>query len=742
MILIRRAAEPFHKNSHYDEYERLRNIAQEIVTLENEIETMRDSVSAAMYTIISGMSERETALQAKEIRRKAYHNYSFVYNISLFEQYSAEKDEHIFVLQCDVYKRKNLAAKLTEIVSMGEIINREVKSELESLCNDAKFMDRVCIANPSLYALVNRVGRPTRRSHFVTLLKYVYKQETCCTPSSLWSGIAIGGKNPQVSTAIFGDYNKTRIKYEVRKRVVEEWERYENNVKVFVNPTLLKDGTYYLMVQFFEDRMNKIRIRSNQYIETLYLYYRKKTFTTYELNVNFPIFKSQVILELIKCDILRIESYFPYGDSGLQKVPIVKESDGFDNHNIRFQNTDITDSIQKNIISDAQSAFSTYRQIYDAFFDNWHFGMDYLRLKDYLRRTGRQSLLTFLYSDFMFVVQEADTGRKTRTWSCPSSNQRLFSLFCNLIKERCRNIDFGEILYMHLDEFGKFFPLNREYKQEWVEAVFQYDEQSSSVIPEMLSLTVGRFFGRYGRLFPEIEADLYKEILDYDSIQINVETNGAKDNISYNNPYCKKRAVLYDLDEKCEKESEELYTLDDIFVEVIDDEIVLSSEKDARIKINCASTLSPSNSKIYQLFSYLTNLDSRNSPLGGTVKTRLELDLDYQPRIVVDKLLISRQRWRFRKEDPILACIVKRDELAVLKWMAENKLPIEFYVYTDAKPKPRYCRLGTALDLTNLSSIVCEADVYFYIEEVYPNYRSNEKVVPYNMEVLCQLCLN
>ena len=460
------------------------------------------------------------------------------------------------------------------------------------------------------------------------------------------------------------------------------------------------------------------------------------------MSVGDARFTQPVICELIKCDILRLESPYAYGDSGLSAMPCVFESDGFDHHNVRFENANIPKPVLENMIQKAKKAFSLYRSLYDSFFAECYFGSDYIRLCNYLSQTGTQNLLEFLYSDFNFsLLQKPRLEGKRRTWSAPQARQRQFTEFCKRIKSRYNDDKSKKVISLESRDFIDILPSINCNAKDHVEVVFQFDAESQCVIPEMISMTVGRFLGRYGRFFPEQTELIYKEILDRNSIQVNIEINGGKDNISYDNPYCTSRIVLYDIDRSSLQKSEHFYTLEDIYIKYDNGEITLCTEDSTKIKINCASTLSPSQSKIYQLFSYLTNLDSFHSPLGGTAKTRLELDLDYQPRIVIGNLLISRERWRINKNELLSMQPMKNDVLSMLKWFSKKGIPAEFYVYTDLDIKPHYCRLGTSFDSSNFFSIANNLEQYCYIEEVYPDFTANESITTYNMEVLCDLCL-
>ncbi|MCR5374475.1 MAG: hypothetical protein K6E39_03760, partial [Lachnospiraceae bacterium] len=314
-------------------------------------------------------------------------------------------------------------------------------------------------------------------------------------------------------------------------------------------------------------------------------------------------------------------------------------------------------------------------------------------------------------------------------------------VFCDIIKTGVINNQDKRILKFCVSDFSEIITEATARGKDDVEAIFQYDAETKCIIPEMISMTVGRFLGRYGRFFPEYRDIIYKEINDENSVQVNIEMNGEKDNLSYDNNYCKARLILYDIDQATIDKSEQIYTLEDIFIENKEGEIGLYTRDGKKIEINCASTLSPSKSKIYRLFSYLTNLDYLRSPLGGFAKSRLELDLDYQPRIIINNLLISRERIRIDNSEIEKLRRIKNDAIELFRWAAQKRVPPEFYVYTDMDIKPRYCRLGTQYDNASFFALISNSKRYFYIEEVYPNRNSNSDISPYNMEVLCNLCL-
>lgn len=739
MMLIRRPTEPFHQHSHFDSYVRLNKLIQEIILLEDKIRDKRDCVSQIMHDSMLNMHDRSEFFLARETRRKAYNRLTMRYDPKLFTQNEYQSPELIKLLEEDVLTRQRLSDYYTRAHLMIDTLNKTIKKELNKLCQDENFMSRLYVANSSLYNLISHYGHPVRNSHYVTLLKYVYKQETCCTPSSLWSGVAYCGEFPYIPYAIFGDFNRTKVKHEFRSNIIQAWDTKMHNVHLFLNTTLLRDGNDYRMLQFFPERITKIRLRANKYIEILVNQYAKKIFTADHLLQSHHLFNSEIILELIKCDILRVENPFPYGESGLEQLSNLNNSQHFDNYNVRFENIAFPNIIKKKVMRDSHSAFSLYKRIFDTFYKNCYFGKDYHRLKKYIEKTGKQNLLVFLYSDFDFTARTMNRPI-SRTWSSIALRQKQFSQFQERLKTqilknpscqtmKVKSTDFADILLAMSD---KSQPL------ENIEVLFQYDAQQSCVIPEIISLTPGRFLGRYGRYFPELKSSLYDAIYSSKYIQVNIDMNGTKDNISHDNPNYKTRVVLFDLDQKCLEHSERIYFLDELFLDIQKDVIVICDADNNILNFNCASTLSPNGSKIYQLLSYLTNIDNSNCPLGGTARTRMEFNLDYQPRIVMDNLLISRQRWRLCKED----FSGKNNLLELLKWKERRMLPDEFYVYTDTMSKPHYCRLGTTFDVTNLNSIIRKANKYFYIEETYPNFTSNSKFISYNMEVLCQICLD
>lgn len=69
---------------------------------------------------------------------------------------------------------------------MENLLRRQV------LKND-DFLIALKFSNHSLYEIIGR--DIFNKSQYLTLLKYFYKQYTCCTPSSFWSGIYVLGYN-------------------------------------------------------------------------------------------------------------------------------------------------------------------------------------------------------------------------------------------------------------------------------------------------------------------------------------------------------------------------------------------------------------------------------------------------------------------------------------------------------------------------------------------------------------------
>lgn len=745
-MIIRRPAEPIHGISNYSDYVELNKTICLLVKLENDIDNAKYFVSDIMKKIISKIKNKEERNKAILIRRRAYNNINFIYETNIFDDYSNSKYDLAF-LKMDLHKRKVLTELEINCNYKLLKLNECIKSTLNKLYYDSTFMNKLYVSNKILFNSITLTNGPKKKSHYITLLKYLYKQENCCTPSSLWSGLTYSDDCPHLNEVIFAEYNRTRLKFDLKKNIIQHWNEYslKEDINFYVNLTLWHSGGYYYVFDFEEESIQKLKLKTNIILDTLYNNFRFKLFKINELRTQYDtLFSSNVLLELITLSIIRPESPLPYGDSGSQviKTNHIKDDNNkiYDNFNIRFENFCLKEEIKQSIINTAKAAFNSYICLYDTFFQNYYFGKDYIKLTDFLAENdGEMTLIEFLYSDFKFTISSSKSLRKARAWTYSSQNEDSFNLFLtyvNNIVDTCLNHKIVRISLKDLDWL--ILKKNNEY-QNTIETVFQYDHNSTTIIPEMISLTPGRFLGRYCHFFPEVEDEIYKTINDPNNVQVNVEINSPKDNISFDNPNAEKRIILFDLDSRTIERSSTIYTMNDIILSLKDGDIILRDKSGTNLKINCASTLSPGKSKIYQLFAYLSNIDSCKAPLGGTAFSRLELDRDYQPRIILDNLLLSRERWRILKKDIDLTL---NNLLSFLKWKNKLNLPDEVYVYTDTVEKPYYCRFGTDLDLAIFKEISKSADCYIYIEEVYPDINSNIEFTSYNMEVLYELCLN
>lgn len=244
-MFIRHPSEIYHACSEYDIYVSLEESILNLLSCEKSVDANREKVSVVMYKQISQMTSPTQINLCRKWRRKMYHNLDCMYPISAFSLPESDPVDIEF-LKLDLFYRQKYVEAISIASNCMKTAERSVEENIKAHCNNSKFISKLYIANRDFAQIVTSSG-PLRNSHYMTLLRYIYKQETCCTPSSLWSGISYAGPLYNFDFAYITDLDRTKIKFEHRSEVLkalslpdEDWKSFS----VFVNLTLfLSDGS-------------------------------------------------------------------------------------------------------------------------------------------------------------------------------------------------------------------------------------------------------------------------------------------------------------------------------------------------------------------------------------------------------------------------------------------------------------------------------------------------------------------
>lgn len=270
---------------------------------------------------------------------------------------------------------------------------------------------------------------------------------------------------------------------------------------------------------------------------------------------------------------------------------------------------------------------------------------------------------------------------------------------------------------------GKFNNVKTEY-------IGQISYKDNVFIPELVSTQPGRLFGRYKKFYginiEELIENEISKIYNDNIVQFDVIINNFKDNIRHNIDKFQSFS-LYDLTDKTK------YILGNLKLKVVNDKIIITDLESNEINFYINSTLSPSSDIIYSMIN--TYNKDYNIDFNGHGLTRVELDMNYQPRIVIEGLLLSRERIRIDKNEIKHILKSKNSDRELFLFLIRKKIKWEYYFYSDSNYKPRYCRLVSLYDIKIIKKEIINAIKYIYFEEVYPNYQDNNEICNFNFEM-------
>lgn len=608
-----------------------------------------------------------------------------------------------------IYNLKYLY-EVNKVKKSLEINDLKQKKYLTGLyLNDNLFSKQLKSSNLKFYEIL-QTKKTLNKNNYSTLLKYLYKSENCCTPSNLWTVISKVGKNEK-KLKIFYEENNNKSYHENKYVDLRKKEFY-------VNENLYMQGKYYYLYANLIKSNTLIKIMNNKLIYVLY----KNKYKKFKYNEIINLVENEHNLKkMIELDIVKI--LVNYG-----VVPIIQCKEVLDTSKFYTaikNETNIVNCDTEEMQTILDEGIHTYVKIFSTFYGDEE-NINYLKLKKYLMNKDF-SMLDFLYDEFN-ITNKLGISRNInyRAWLKPKNyiNSTKYEVFMKKILEHV-NKSTSNIISIKLSDVLEVNENIYENKIN-LETVFRIDYNNKVFIPEMISQNIGRLFGRYSKYFDDkVKNEFYtfiSKFINKKSIQFIVNSNILKDNLSFELPFLDNKFVQNGYNVQ--------YNIENIKIKVEDD--IKFFYKNKLLNFYITSTVSPGINKIYGLIN-LVDRCTKNFDIDGHGLTRLELDLDYQPRIIIDNLLVSRERFRVKRQD-IIKFLVEDDFIELSKFLYNKNIPTRFYLYTDLNYKPRYYRIETYLDFYLLKKECLNSECYVYFEEVYPNYE-NYKITKYNFEL-------
>lgn len=740
MMFIRRASESFYKYSKYEWNEQICEKGRVLFNIKEQLDVLKDEVSEILYKYIRKLDDDVIRRKTINFRRKIYHNYN-EYGLDIFDL-SKIGQTAISILERDIDLRRLYTREKEEMQALYHLNNSRMSVYIQQLLENKDMMGKIYATNKELYTLLKE-KRTLKKSQYITLLKYLYKQENCCTPSALWSGIGVSGEKSSIfwgeaidkkQYCIWGE--KSRY-IQTEKNKVKSFDFINEDEKMFfVNLTMFKKSDCYMYIYFDKGEMQKRRIVQNDSLNRIYKDMRYKLFSLKTLKEEVGVGK-EIADTLIKTGIIcnKGEKYATYELENIDKNIIGSD---FDYYTKVFNNIQIEDKCEKIIEKYLEKAALEYAILFNSFYQ-----------EDIERRNNskaryfegkRINLLQFLYEDFEVKhIPNSHFEYNYRAWRMPNNAtaKERYCKFINYLRDKIDENEEIDEIYIKMEEMAAIIPL-KDIPSVSFDIVFQYDLKNNIVIPEMCATQKGRLLGRYIKYFNEgIQKECRKwiDVKNENGIQINIELHHHKDNLGYQMDSLAKELLLYDFN----KSKDETLFLEDVYISGESGKVIFSSKEKSVLDAYCTSSISPGRDKIYGIINSIEK-EKAALDINGQGFSRIELNLDYQPRIVLGNFLLSRKRIRIERVK--LVKIFNEDIVYIMEFKEKYRIFDEFYLYCDTDYKPRYGRLSTEYDMTILRNMTEKSQKYVYFEEVYPNKASNDEIVDYNFEIWRNVCLN
>jgi len=771
-IIVRLPLKEYQYLNEFFPDETIYEILHAAMKLKTKITDNREKVTEIIYEIVPDLN-RECTREALAFKRKIYNTFE-VSGLDMFYKISIPEEKLEFIKKDNMLRIKynEELIKLKEMIIKNDMI---MKDSLEKLLVDETFKDAIQVSNQKLYECIYKY-KTLKKSQYLTILKYLRKMCTCCTPSFIWSGITEGEFVNENIKLAYSEQNSeiykvgdiTQININNRINFLNEFKKKDDyffsNTYFYVNTTayICENGSikYFkftklnkellqINVQFLNEFLKEIKFCRFSFQEFLDFYQDKK----FERDAIIIL-----IEKLLEIDFFRPDIEIPLNNSVLKMK--IEEIESTDSDKFNFNYYLLKHPLKKmkvscDIKNELEKAYSIYAKLYIALRKN-HEKIITKRLIDFYGET-EISLLDFLHGKNPFQNINAESSNRKfnektfnyRSWNglkkaCTDNVNILVEFLSSKIKLNPNSKE----LIVDSQEVFNLINIPPEFKNRSLcqENVSQIDFDKRVIIPEMHSTRVGKLAGRFLNFIDletrdELEKGILKSLEGLNNItQVNVQIYSHKDSLAFDLPFINKKLCLYDHNVESNKF---YYDIRDIYLVIKDQEIYLRDKCGEKIHIYNNSSLSSMNDMLYTL---LINFEAHNDfwNINGHSFSRIELDLDYQPRILIDNLLISRERFRISKSI-LIELFDKNNEIAhlnFLEFIYERNFPYEVYIYSDTDYKAWLCSFKTSLDINLIKSIVNSSKEYLYFEEVYPNKDTNKNYIGFNMEVYSQLCIN
>ncbi|GIO38204.1 hypothetical protein J41TS12_30650 [Paenibacillus antibioticophila] len=759
-------------------YEQMNMIVREIID-------QKECIDGILYKIIPNIENDADRREVLSIKRTIFNQLS-IFNMDAIERnLSNESDLNAIRKHNEDRKRYKL---IYEQFKRQVYADKEfVESKIIFLLKDNWFRSALLSANEGLFkSLQSTEGFRLDKNKYITLLRYLNKSSIMCTPSSLWAGISVARWGRENITEWGGEYkvtlemNPNSVKHQernyVKKNVNElNWKKE----KFYLNPTIITKDEFIYYWRFEERKMTKCKINKNQFILFIIRQFQNTIFTLSDLSQyigsQFSLTNEKtkaIIGGLIKQDLLRINSdplygalnplkYAKYSEKDLRKIAILDEKicefgEAFiekysylsdEQNNVRacmelpWKRIILSIEIKRSL----EKAVSYYKFLHAALYDN---NKRQVLTDLFLQKFESDKLIPLLEVSEELASNNLPNyiNSNYRAWD---TNKEGFNYkgFIDLIKANDMN---KKEVVLREEELTLLFE-DRITNQNILscqdsEAIFQFYQKDGCyfIIPEMFSTQYGRFSGRFvrmleGNIQEEFNQQIYNSIKEKEhTYQVNLHINNELDGIGFNLPQLINKITLYDNNVS---ENERQLPINKLFIKLNSETEMFSFHRQDGHEINLwlSSTISPGNDKLYRLINNITQQNLIN--INGHARNRIELDTDHQPRILLENLVISRERFRIKVGDFIFLYSNLDDHLKMeklLELINIHNLPNSFFVYTDGNFKPQFVETATIYDLYILQRIIKTSKQYVYIEEVLPgkeSYWLKSKFDKYNGEV-------
>lgn len=697
LSIERRPGKPLFFNRDYCNINELQHTLNNVDSLYKKINNEKEYISKIMGEII-GETKYTNYRKLIILRRRVYNRFDLD---SLKQFLKIVKNEQMYFKKSkslNVFK-DNLISLNDTIDNLGKLLyenDNKMKEKIYKVILDDEFLRKIFVVNPKL-AKALKNSKKVKTSQIKKVIQYFDKEEVFTTPSSCWSGL-IDPCSTEETTFI----EENLIKY------VERMKNENVDIEAVdyqVNPTIINTPDTLKYYTFSNNTLNKINVPTNKLLVEI----ARNKILDYNLiseiakKSNFSV---EILIEtLLKNDFLRI--IYP-----VRKISVcgIKE---IDHINDISKNYHITTTYPKYNIENKtdiklKDSLNTYLRLYRKLYAQ-ETNTNKNKFIQFMKKINRISFLEFLYSDFQFITRSYK-DKNYRSFYQPRNKdgKNFYQYLLRMIREKSKR---GEkVVKIQLNELIK--NLENETIEFAGDIVYQINEEQKAYIFEMFSKQRGRLLMRYLKylnISSESEYKDYIKEIQRGKVFFQVENHNDIDNIAFIDSKIQ-NCIIQDHIYKENLDANILY-LNEVFFQYSEekDDIIIVDINSNEIDINISTSASPGNNLLYTAINLLNNSKNKSVPNGQGL-SRIELDLDYQPTVIIDNLLISRERVR------ILYSQFPNNAKSLLIKLKKYGIFPYFYYYTNSNYKPRYCNLTSNLDYWIMKQSLESDATYVYIE--------------------------